>query len=342
MQLSFDVVLGNLIHLHYSLQEFQQLGVKILGLVLVGCALTGWCRDLLIEYGELLLAGGLASVAGGVGIIFTLVACILDPLCFRVEPILTVSSTGDGGNGSNGGSNGGTSGSGTGGGSSGSGTGGGSSGSTGGGSTGGSSTGGNSGGTTGGSSTGSGSSGGSTGGSGSGGTSGSTTGGSTGATTGGSTGSSGSGGTAGGTASSNTGGTTGRNPSSTTGSSTTGSTSGGQPPGVPKIYIDPTKYLTVAEHVREAQAAGHPRLLTIDRPGSKARRDACMRSAGEKPKPGLDRDEYPPAMFREGGAGCSVKHVSIHDNRGAGASVQRQTDPYLDGTVIEMVVGIPP
>ena len=45
--------------------------------------------------------------------------------------------------------------------------------------------------------------------------------------------------------------------------------------------------------------AGKPDTLTIDRDNAAARRRDSLR--GIETKPGLDRDEYPPAMFQEGG-----------------------------------------
>ncbi|MGC3932149.1 NucA/NucB deoxyribonuclease domain-containing protein [Pseudomonas atacamensis] len=36
---------------------------------------------------------------------------------------------------------------------------------------------------------------------------------------------------------------------------------------------------------------------------------------GIETKPGLDRDEYPPAMFQEGGQEASVRHITAGDNR---------------------------
>ncbi len=49
-----------------------------------------------------------------------------------------------------------------------------------------------------------------------------------------------------------------------------------------------------------------------------------VRRAATKGTPtakGRDRDEYPPAMSREGGQGSSVRHIDKRDNRGAGACI---------------------
>lgn len=59
---------------------------------------------------------------------------------------------------------------------------------------------------------------------------------------------------------------------------------------------------------------------------------------GVETKPGLDRDEYPPAMFKEGGSGASVQHIDPSDNRGAGACIGAQCRGLPDGTKVEINV----
>lgn len=78
----------------------------------------------------------------------------------------------------------------------------------------------------------------------------------------------------------------------------------------------------------------HPEISTIDRSGAKMRR---MDSIGGLDKvPGKDLDEYPPAMFKEGSKGASVKPVSQSDNRGAGAYLGNKLRNYPDGTKIRL------
>ena len=55
-------------------------------------------------------------------------------------------------------------------------------------------------------------------------------------------------------------------------------------------------------------------------------------------KKNLDRDEYPPAMFDEGGTGASVRYVSPSDNRGAGSCIGNQCTTLPDGTKVKIVV----
>lgn len=57
--------------------------------------------------------------------------------------------------------------------------------------------------------------------------------------------------------------------------------------------------------------------------------------ATEKDK---DRDEYPPAMFKEGGNGASVKKIDSSDNRGAGSSIGQQYRGLACGTQVKIVV----
>ena len=92
-----------------------------------------------------------------------------------------------------------------------------------------------------------------------------------------------------------------------------------------------------AQHITDAQASGHPRVLTLDRAGASSRRVAAL--AGVPTRPGMDRDEYPPATFLEGGAGASVRHISYSDNRSAGGQLRAQLRGATPGCRITMTVG---
>ena len=76
--------------------------------------------------------------------------------------------------------------------------------------------------------------------------------------------------------------------------------------------------------------------LTIDRTGAKGNRRASLR--GISTKKGKGRDEYPPAMFKEGGKGASVRHIDPSDNRGAGSTIGAQCAPYPNGTKVRILV----
>ena len=104
-----------------------------------------------------------------------------------------------------------------------------------------------------------------------------------------------------------------------------------------KVTVSKSKYPEAAKHIEDAQAAGHPSRVTIRREGAGARRREAMK--GNKRTPGMDRDEYPPAMTGEGGAGSSVRPVTPGDNRGAGACIGGQCHGLPDGTEIIIVVG---
>jgi RHS repeat-associated protein len=101
------------------------------------------------------------------------------------------------------------------------------------------------------------------------------------------------------------------------------------------VYIDPSKYPEAAGHAADAQKAGQPDVLTVQRPGATGRRAAA--TAGTPTQAGTDRDEYPPAVAAEGGRGASVRNIPSSDNRGAGASVGRQIKDVPNGGRIRVV-----
>jgi len=102
------------------------------------------------------------------------------------------------------------------------------------------------------------------------------------------------------------------------------------------VVVPSSRYPETAAHIRDAQAAGHPSVLTIERAGADANRAAAQ--AGQPRVPGTQLDEYPPAMFREGGAGGSTRPVTPRDNMGAGACVGNQCRGLPDGTRVRIVV----
>ena len=86
----------------------------------------------------------------------------------------------------------------------------------------------------------------------------------------------------------------------------------------------------------DAIANGQPEVLTIDRVGKKANRRASLK--GIDKVPGKDLDEYPPAMFKEGGNGASVRPINPSDNRGAGSSFGHKLRSYQNGTKIKFKI----
>lgn len=96
------------------------------------------------------------------------------------------------------------------------------------------------------------------------------------------------------------------------------------------------RYPYTGDHVRDAIAAGHPSVCTIERDGAEERREQSL--AGIPTKSVYDRDEWPMAMCEEGGYGASVRYVPSSDNRGAGAWVGNQLESYPDGTRVKFVM----
>ncbi|KAB2892719.1 MAG: hypothetical protein F9K28_11275 [Bacteroidetes bacterium] len=77
----------------------------------------------------------------------------------------------------------------------------------------------------------------------------------------------------------------------------------------------------IGQHINDAQAAGHPMLLTYDRAGknshNKRRQIACRGFTG-KPQ---SCDEYPFASSLQGGLGASIRSVPIWEQRLQGTTM---------------------
>jgi RHS repeat-associated protein len=92
-----------------------------------------------------------------------------------------------------------------------------------------------------------------------------------------------------------------------------------------------------AQHADDAIRSGKPDVLTIDRSGAQSNRQA---STGTVDKvSGKHLDEYPPAMFKEGGAGASVRAISPRDNMSAGACIGNACRGLPDGTRVRIKIG---
>jgi RHS repeat-associated protein len=91
-----------------------------------------------------------------------------------------------------------------------------------------------------------------------------------------------------------------------------------------------------AQHADDAIKAGKPDVLTIERPGAPANRQAATGSFDRVP--GKQLDEYPPAMFKEGGAGASVRPINPRDNMSAGACIGNACRGLPDGTRVRIKV----
>jgi len=120
--------------------------------------------------------------------------------------------------------------------------------------------------------------------------------------------------------------------------------------GFPQIGVSQGRYPQSAQHIQEAWA-GLPsefrpsttkiataRLLEIDRSGKSKRRDDTMEGLEfcplyhVNPKDGKlmrdERDEYPPALFKENDGNAHLKCIYAWDNGGSGASFGRQINSY--------------
>ena len=106
------------------------------------------------------------------------------------------------------------------------------------------------------------------------------------------------------------------------------------------VIIQRSKHPEAASHIEHAQRNGQPTVLHIDRAGAPERRAAATGSVSlkHKPAPRYERDEYPPAMTKEGGHNANVRYINPHDNRGAGSSMRAQTRDLPDGSKIRVVV----
>ncbi|GAA2679227.1 putative T7SS-secreted protein [Streptomyces lunalinharesii] len=114
------------------------------------------------------------------------------------------------------------------------------------------------------------------------------------------------------------------------------------------VIIDKVKYPETAQHVDEAQSGiswrgderreqQQPADLTIDRDGARDNRKASLSGIPTRGAEKLDRDEYPPAMFKEGGFGASVKYIDRSDNRGAGSSMKNQLSGLDNGEHVTVI-----
>ena len=107
--------------------------------------------------------------------------------------------------------------------------------------------------------------------------------------------------------------------------------------GIKKIVtISKKKYGEAADHIDDAIRDGHPDILTIDRVNTNSNRSLSLK--GYDKVKGKDLDEYPPAMFKEGGSNASVRAIDPAANRGAGACIGNACRGLDNGDKIKIVV----
>lgn len=104
------------------------------------------------------------------------------------------------------------------------------------------------------------------------------------------------------------------------------------------IVISRSRSPLSAQHIEDAQAAGFPSTLTIDRPGTDARRAASLAGIPTRFPP-YDRDEYPPATFLENGGAASVRYIPFSDNRSAGQQIKMGIAGAPEGCRVTITTG---
>src|ERR1044072_3658516 len=92
------------------------------------------------------------------------------------------------------------------------------------------------------------------------------------------------------------------------------------------LTISLARFPHVGDHARDAIKTGESEICTIDRGGATARRKVSLR--GIATAPGKDRDEFPPAMCKEGGKGADVRLVPAKENRAEGAWMESQLEGW--------------
>lgn len=102
------------------------------------------------------------------------------------------------------------------------------------------------------------------------------------------------------------------------------------------VIVDSRKYPQTAEHIKMSQTMGFPEFVTLGRADVADRRKASL--ADVKASPIYDRDEWPMAVFEEGGQGANVAYIEGRDNRGAGSSIGWQMRGFPDGSRVRVRV----
>jgi RHS repeat-associated protein len=103
-----------------------------------------------------------------------------------------------------------------------------------------------------------------------------------------------------------------------------------------KLRLKRSEYPQTFGHIDGAIKKGHPYIVTIQRDTAKLNRKLSLKDI--KTKTGKDRDEWPMAMFKEGGNGASVKYIDPGDNRGAGSSIGNALSDLPNGTRVKIEV----
>ncbi|WP_438712368.1 DUF6531 domain-containing protein [Aquimarina muelleri] len=102
--------------------------------------------------------------------------------------------------------------------------------------------------------------------------------------------------------------------------------------GITHDIVAIVKKSDFGEAAKHLDDIANGKVHTIMRSMAKSNRKASLK--GIPTKKGFDRDEVPMAMFKEGGAGASVRYINPSDNRGAGSAIGAALKDYPDGTKV--------
>lgn len=105
------------------------------------------------------------------------------------------------------------------------------------------------------------------------------------------------------------------------------------PPRV--VVVDARRHPATAQHITAAVNMGAPETVTLDRSTVRSNRTGNLRR--KPPRREYDRDEYPCAVFREGG-GADVAYIPRGDNRGSGSSIRHQLRGVPNGARVRVRV----
>ena len=103
-----------------------------------------------------------------------------------------------------------------------------------------------------------------------------------------------------------------------------------------EVTISKSDYPETCSHIEDAINKGHEQFVTIDRKMAASNRAESL--SGVPTKPGFDRDEWPMAMFSEGGKGADIRYINPSDNRGAGSAIGNALKEYPDGTIVKIII----
>ncbi|WP_199780256.1 RHS repeat-associated core domain-containing protein, partial [Cronobacter sakazakii] len=102
------------------------------------------------------------------------------------------------------------------------------------------------------------------------------------------------------------------------------------------LVLTKKEYKQTFGHIEDVINERNKDIYTISRSSAHMNRNESLK--GYPTKEGFDRDEFPMAMFKEGGKGASVRYIDPSDNRGAGSSIANALKPFPDGTKVKIKV----